>query len=281
MKGGEPSLQKLMEWYHHIGVSETIAEESHSKLNMTLKTLKPTHQHNPQASATIQRAQMSSTKKVQPMSTLFERPEQTSQSLRDQLAKVQTLDELKQILLTFEGCALKKTAKNTVFADGNPNADVMLVGEAPGADEDREGLPFVGRSGKLLDLMFQSIGLTRKENLYISNIIPWRPPGNRQPTAAETTICLPFIQRHIELVAPKYLIFVGGVSAKALLNTTEGIMRLRGKWIDYTSPGLPEPIKAMPIYHPAYILRSPGQKSKVWHDLLTLHIDRMEHGSDS
>lgn len=197
-------------------------------------------------------------------------------ALHADVQKAQTLEALKTLLLNFEGCSLKKTAINTVFGVGNPKAPVMVVGEAPGADEDRQGLPFVGRSGKLLDLMFEAIGLSRHKNLYISNVIPWRPPGNRQPTTLEITLCLAFIQRLIELVSPHYLILIGGVSMKALLGTAEGITRLRGKWMSYTSPGLPHPLKAMALYHPAYLLRSPGQKRKSWQDLLTLSLDLQE-----
>jgi uracil-DNA glycosylase family 4 len=181
-----------------------------------------------------------------------------------------TLEQLREVMMSFTGCGLKDFAQNTVFADGNPKAAVMLVGEAPGADEDKQGLPFVGQSGQLLDKGFAAIGLDRTR-VYISNIIPWRPPGNRPPTTAEVAACQPFIERHIELVAPKILIFVGGVAAKTLLNTADGITRLRGKWIKYSPPKSGNlVIQAMPIYHPAYLLRSPGQKSVFWQDLLLI-----------
>ncbi|MEB3701758.1 Uracil DNA glycosylase superfamily protein [Candidatus Bealeia paramacronuclearis] len=181
-----------------------------------------------------------------------------------------TLEELQSALAAYEGCALKKTATNMVFGDGNPKAKIMLVGEAPGADEDRLGKPFVGLSGQLLDKMFSFIGLSRAANLYISNVIPWRPPGNRQPTPQETAQCLPFIQRHIELVKPDLLIMVGATAAKALSGSNEGIMRLRGKFRPYESPGLTSPIQSTAIFHPAYLLRSPGQKRETWADLLNI-----------
>lgn len=184
--------------------------------------------------------------------------------------KAQNLSELKEIMMTFEGCSLKKTALNLVFGDGNENAEIMLIGEAPGADEDRLGRPFVGVSGQLLDKMFGSIGLTREKNLYITNVIPWRPPGNRQPTPSEISICLPFLERHIELMAPKYICLIGGVATKALLNTTEGIIRLRGKWQGYKTSETASPIPALALYHPAYLLRSPSKKREAWRDLLTL-----------
>jgi len=184
-------------------------------------------------------------------------------------AKCQTLDDLRLALASFEGCPLKKTATNLVFADGNPNAKVMLVGEAPGADEDRQGLPFVGVSGQLLDRMLAAIGLDRTA-VYITNIVNWRPPGNRQPTPQEIETCKPFIEKHIALIHPHILILVGGVSMKALLNTNEGIMRLRGKWHPYVSPYIKEPIKALATYHPSFLLRSPGQKAQSWQDMLMI-----------
>lgn len=169
-------------------------------------------------------------------------------------------------MAAFDGCNLKFTAKNLVFADGNPNAAVMLVGEAPGRDEDLEGLPFVGRSGRLLDQMLAAIGLDRT-SAYIANVIPWRPPGNRTPTPHETEICRPFIERQIELVKPKVLVNLGGPSAKTLLNTTEGILRLRGNWrVHTTASGIAIP--AMPTLHPAYLLRTPAHKKLAWRDFL-------------
>lgn len=180
-------------------------------------------------------------------------------------AACKTLDELRTALAAFDACPLKHTAKNLVFADGNPAADIMLVGEAPGRDEDIQGLPFVGRSGQLLDRMLASIGLDRT-NVYITNVLPWRPPGNRAPTPAEQAMCAPFIERHIELVAPKLLMLVGGVSAKQMLGTTTGIMKLRGKWGSVKAGGTDIP--ALPVFHPAYLLRQPAQKRLAWRDLL-------------
>jgi uracil-DNA glycosylase family 4 len=182
----------------------------------------------------------------------------------------QTLEGLKKELDSFEGCALKKTAMNLVFSDGNPQADIMLIGEAPGADEDRQGKPFVGMSGQLLTKAFKAAGFDREKDLYISNTVFWRPPGNRQPTSQELESCLPFTQRHIALIQPKLLILVGGTAVKALLNTNEGITKLRGKWFDYEIPGLEKPIKTTAIYHPAYLLRSPGRKKDMWMDLLKI-----------
>ena len=180
-----------------------------------------------------------------------------------------SIEDLRERLETFEGCALKFTATNTVFADGDPASDVMFIGEAPGVDEDRQGLPFVGASGQLLNRMLSALGRERT-SIYISNILFWRPPGNRSPTAAETAACLPFVQRHIELARPKVLVFLGGSSAKTMLDRTEGIMRLRGKWFDYMSEELGTPIPAMPTFHPAFLLRQSAQKREAWRDLLAI-----------
>jgi len=199
-------------------------------------------------------------------------------SAQDIARSAKTLDELHAALLSYEGCALKKTATNLVFGDGNPKAKVMLVGEAPGADEDRLGKPFVGLSGQLLDKMFSFIGLERSKNIYISNVIPWRPPGNRTPTPQETAQCLPFIQRHIELINPELLIMVGGTSIKALTSSNDGIVRLRGKWKPYQTEGMSSPIKSTAIFHPAYLLRSPGQKRETWADLLNIKHTLAEMG---
>jgi uracil-DNA glycosylase len=177
------------------------------------------------------------------------------------------LSALRTAIETFAGCALKTTAKHTVFADGNPAARVMLVGEAPGRDEDLQGLPFVGRSGQLLDRMLAAIGLDRTQ-VYIANILPWRPPGNRTPTSAEIAMCLPFIERHIQLAAPDLLLLLGGISVKALFNTSEGIMRLRGRWKIYQSGE--RQIPALATFHPAFLLRQPAQKKQAWQDLITL-----------
>ncbi len=187
-----------------------------------------------------------------------------------------TLDELAAALESFEGCGLKKTAKSTVFSDGVSSARIMLVGEAPGRDEDRTGKPFVGRSGQLLDDMMATIGLSRAGNLYIANVIPWRPPGNRAPSVDELETCKPFIMRQIELVTPEIIVLVGGTSAKTLLNTETGITRLRGKWQTLEISG--RDIPALPFFHPAYVLRRPETKIDVWADLCALK-QKLDAGS--
>ncbi|MBM3549870.1 MAG: uracil-DNA glycosylase, partial [Alphaproteobacteria bacterium] len=198
-------------------------------------------------------------------------PALVAQDAKALAADCKTVAELEQAVRLYEGCGLKKTATNTVFADGNPQARLMLVGEAPGADEDRQGKPFVGLSGKLLDRMLAAIGYDRG-SAYITNILFWRPPGNRQPTPQEIQQCLPFVLRHVELVNPAVLVLLGGTSAKTMLNQTEGIMRLRGRWFEYKIDESLPVIPALATYHPAYLLRSPGQKREAWRDFLALKL---------
>jgi uracil-DNA glycosylase family 4 len=194
-------------------------------------------------------------------------PEAAIASAREAARTAPSLDVLRALLEKFDGCALKHTATRLVFADGNPQARIMFVGEAPGRDEDIEGLPFVGRSGKLLDRMIAAIGLNRS-SAYIANVIPWRPPGNRTPTPQETQICLPFIQRQIELVNPDVLVTLGNPSTQTLLSTREGIMRARGKWHNYDTGT--RNIRAIATFHPAYLLRSPSYKRMSWQDLRSI-----------
>lgn len=194
-------------------------------------------------------------------------PDERQIMLARELAQsARSLEELRAHLASFDGCNLKFTAKNLVFSDGNPDADLMLVGEAPGRDEDIEGRPFVGRSGQFLDRMLAAIGIDRT-SAYIANVIPWRPPGNRTPTPQETEICRPFIERQIELVRPKLLVTLGGPSAKVLLKTTEGVLRLRGNWRKHVTAAGVE-IPTMPTLHPAYLLRTPAHKKLAWRDFL-------------
>ena len=218
-----------------------------------------------------------------PQNSSVQQPSLTSDSLMPRKKTVlaslhhpanacQSLEELRHAVENFEGCDLKLGAKNTVFCDGNVDAKIMLVGEAPGADEDLQGKPFVGMSGQLLDKMMSAIGLDRGM-VYISNIIPWRPPGNRPPSTQEIAACLPFIERHIYLKKPEFLLLLGGVATKAILNNNAGIMRLRGQWHTYTPPcaedGFPS-IQTLPTFHPAFLLRSPNQKVYAWEDLKML-----------
>ena len=194
-------------------------------------------------------------------------PDTAAMAAREAAKSAASLDELRAIMQRFQGCALRVTATQLVFADGNPRARVMFVGEAPGRDEDLAGLPFVGRSGKLLDRMLAAIGLDRT-CAYIANIIPWRPPGNRTPTPQESQICLPFILRQIELADPDVLVCLGGPSSQALLGFKDGIRRTRGRWLSFDT-GKRE-IRAMATFHPAYLLRSPLEKRQAWRDFLAV-----------
>ena len=185
----------------------------------------------------------------------------------DTAASANTLKELETVIENFEGCSLKKTATNLVFVDGNPEGRVFLIGEAPGAEEDRQGKPFVGPSGQLLDKMLASIGLDRNKVL-ISNTVFWRPPGNRTPTPLEVSSCLPFIERIIEIMRPEVIIPLGGPAAKSLLGQKAGIGKLRGRWFEYSSQETDHTIPATPLFHPAYLLRTPAQKRAAWRDLI-------------
>ncbi|MFO1068435.1 MAG: uracil-DNA glycosylase [Geminicoccaceae bacterium] len=188
-----------------------------------------------------------------------------------------SLDEVRAALEQFEGCALRKTATRLCFADGNPDSRIMLIGEAPGSEEDRQGKPFVGPSGQLLDRMLATIGLDRT-TVWITNVIFWRPPGNRAPTGAEIAVCQPFLERQIELLNPSMLVFVGGIAARALLGKDEGVTRLRGHRYAYRADGSAASIPALVMFHPAYLLRSPQNKRFAWRDLLTLQAWLAELG---
>jgi uracil-DNA glycosylase len=183
-------------------------------------------------------------------------------------AAATTLAELKSAMEGFEGCSLKRTATNTVFADGTPDGRVMFIGEAPGRDEDRIGKPFVGRAGQLLDKMLASIGLDRKTNAYITNVINWRPPENRDPSPEEAAMCLPFLRRHIELADPKVIVLLGAVAGRHVMGLSDGIMKSRGRWMEYRVGDRMAPI--MPTLHPAYLLRQPAHKKLAWRDLQSL-----------
>lgn len=229
---------------------------------------RPSHQAAP-TSATVLRSAAAGTSSSGTLSD-------AAFSARELAARCQSLDDIRAALVGFDACPLKRTATTTVIGDGNPSAAIMLVGEAPGAEEDRQGLPFVGPAGKLLDRMLGAIGLDRTK-VYITNVLPWRPPGNRTPTFDEIATCLPFAERQIALVAPRLLIAIGGISAKALLNSGEGITRLRGRWVEYQPPGAAAAIPTIAIFHPAYLLRQSLAKREAWRDLLEIQarVDRL------
>lgn len=185
-------------------------------------------------------------------------------------AAAKTLPELRKAVENFDGCNLKKMATNTVFCDGNPNSKVMVIGEAPGNHEDLQGIPFCGDSGKVLDDMFRAINMTRAENFYISNVIFWRPPGNRRPTDEELAICRPFVERHIELLNPEVLVLVGATSMTAVLGIKDPVTQIRGKFMDFAPKFLPRKIKTFTIFHPSYLMRQPSKKKVAWQDMLAL-----------
>lgn len=265
------SPEQVLRFYLDAGVDETTGSsplDRYALSEASAKAPKPTRPavavSPPKASVRAQRpgAVASATSQGAPSSV-------AGQSAAVAAAAATSLEELKVAVEAFDGCALKSTAKSTVFADGNPSGRLMVIGEAPGSDEDRQGLPFIGVSGKLLDRMLDSIGYSR-ETAYITNVIPWRPPGNRNPTPEEVAICAPFLERHVALVKPEVILMVGGLSAKTLLNRPEGITRLRGRWEAVNTPGLEQPIPAIATFHPAYLLRSPQQKRLAWRDLLAV-----------
>ena len=259
-----------LKWQVEAGADEAIGEVPVDAFALAREASKPARPApTAEAATTNVSASGNSTSSTVPLS--LESTEAAQESARALAAAATTLDELKTAMTEFDGCALKHTASNLVFSDGNPEADIMFVGEAPGADEDRQGKPFVGVSGQLLDRMLAAIGLDR-EKVYITSVLPWRPPGNRKPTPAETLSCLPFIARHIALVKPKILILVGATSASTLLDDKQGITRLRGRWVNYKSDG--NDIPAMPLFHPAYLLRQPALKREAWKDIRAIR-DRL------
>ena len=206
---------------------------------------------------------------VSPPGAFAESLAEAAQSARLVAAGAATIEALGALVAAFDGCPLKRTATTTVFMDGNPAAPVMIIGEAPGADEDRIGRPFVGRSGQLLDRMLAAIGLDRT-TVQITNVIYWRPPGNRKPTSAEIAACLPFVLRHIALARPQVVVLAGGTAASALLPLSEGITRLRGRWFELAVPGLDAPVPTLAMFHPSFLLRAPERKREAWRDLLAL-----------
>lgn len=251
------SVQEILEWYICAGVDEICGdvpfETAPKAAPPKAVAVMPQKTEAPVRRATTELAQATVT---------------ACQNARDICAKVQTLEELKTAVENFDGCALKLTASHTVFGDGSPQAKVIFVGEAPGADEDRIGVPFVGRSGHLLDKMMAAVGLDRT-NSYICNILPWRPPGNRTPLDSEIAVCLPFLKKQIELINPDFIFTLGGSAANALLDCAETISRLRGRWLEYAKADGGK-VRVLASFHPAYLLRTPGQKAKSWADLLRL-----------
>lgn len=255
-------IKSALEFYLLAGVDETIGDSALSLSAPPQKVILPLNIKPQTAIPTSAPLRQATTELAQATA-------QACQNAHELCAKAQNLTELRQAVENFDGCALKLTAAHTVFGDGNPEAKIVLIGEAPGADEDRVGIPFVGRSGQLLDKMLSYIGLDRSK-YYITNILPWRPPGNRTPTGGEIAVCLPFLKRQLELINPDYILLLGGSSANALFDNQDPISKLRGHWLEYPLNN-GKTAKALATFHPAYLLRNSGQKAKAWADLLKLH----------
>ncbi len=253
-------LTALLRWYVAMGVDEAIGETPQDRLAAPSR---------PAAAPASPPVNLSASAPRAPAAASIASGS-GSAAARARAEAAASLQELEAAIAAFDGCALRRTATHTVFADGTPHAPVMVIGEAPGADEDRIGRPFVGRSGQLLDRMLAAIGLERQRNVYITNVLFWRPPGNRKPTEDEIATCLPFVWRHIALNAPEVVVLCGGTATSALLGRTEGITKLRGRWFDLAVPGLPRPIPALTTYHPSFLLRAPARKSESWRDFLEL-----------
>jgi len=273
------SPQDVLEWHLNIGVDETISDAPVNRFDQ----VKPSVAEQVQAKAAASASPNPSSSGATPVRTPARTPDRTPartgspgpsgeaaiKSAFEMAEAATTVAELREALENFDGCALKKTATNLVFMDGDPHARLMFVGEAPGAEEDRQGVPFIGPSGKLLDSMLASIGMARKD-VMISNTVFWRPPGNRTPTPQETAVCMPFMERLIELVDPDILVTLGGPASKSLLGETQGVGRLRGRWFTFQSARMSHPVDATAMFHPAYLLRTPGQKRPTWGDLLAI-----------
>jgi DNA polymerase len=263
MPANDLSPRQLLDFYLEAGADAAVGEAPVDRFAAPEPAAAPRASRPPEAETKARAAFAAPA--VAPVAP--QAPDAAAMAAREAAKGAQSLEELRALLEKFDGCALKATATQLVFADGNPNARVMFVGEAPGRDEDIEGLPFVGRSGKLLDRMLAAIGLDRT-SVYIANIVPWRPPGNRTPTPQESQICLPFTLRQIELVDPDILVCLGGPSAQTLLGIKDGITKTRGRWFTFNS-GKRE-IRAIATFHPAFLLRSPLQKRFVWRDMLAI-----------
>ena len=259
-----PTIRQLLAFYLEAGVDCALTDEPVDRLAEPDTVAPAAAVIAPRETTAPRPAREMAANPAAPRADVALAPDAAISSAREAARTAPSLEALRALLEKFDGCALKHTATRLVFSDGNPQARIMFVGEAPGRDEDIEGLPFVGRSGKLLDRMIAAIGLDRSK-AYIANVIPWRPPGNRTPTPQETQICLPFIQRQIELVNPDVLVTLGNPSTQTLLSTREGIMKTRGKWVDYDTGT--RTIRAIATFHPAYLLRSPSYKRMSWQDL--------------
>jgi DNA polymerase len=243
---------KILKWYKEMGVDEIHSNKTRNYVKKEKMSI-----------------QIEKAPELEIIAKKYTPPKEAALLARRLADQCQTVKQLHEIVTDFEGCLLKKTATNTVFAHGNPNSKIMLIGEAPGANEDLQGIPFCGDSGKLLDNIIKSVGLDRT-NVYITNTIFWRPPGNRRPSEEEVEICLPFVEKHIALINPKLIVLVGGTASFALFGDLGPITKQRQKILQYTNKYLEKPIASTVIFHPSYLLRQPSQKKLAWYDMLKI-----------
>lgn len=242
---------EILEFYLQMGIKEAFADDPINYLQK--KELKPENKVS-----------------IMPKKVKINSPSEIEIVTRQIADDCKNIDDLKSAVNNFKDLSITKTATNVVFADGDFNSDIMLIGEAPGADEDLQGIPFCGASGKMLESALKYINLERSKNFYITNTLFWRPPGNRKPTNEELMICKPFLEKHIALFKPKLIILIGATSVSGVLGIKEGISKIRGKQFNYKNQYIENDIVTIPIFHPSYLLRSPGQKKHFWQDLLRI-----------
>lgn len=266
--GTETELRALLDWYRAVGVDLAVSDSPIDRFTAPKAAPTPSAAPSPAPAQPGSGIPQAAPPMAATPSPLGEKGAETGAKAAMDLAQgAQDLEALRAAMEGFEGSALKLRATQLVFADGNPDADIMLIGEAPGREEDLQGKPFVGRSGQLLDRMLGAIGLDRTK-VFIANTVPWRPPGNRTPTPAEIAVCLPFLYRQIELVNPKILVTMGAPATQTLLGAPVSITKVRGQWRDLLVGKLTLP--TLPTFHPAYLLRQPAQKRLAWRDMLAL-----------
>lgn len=271
------NLLSSLEWHVQMGADEVTEETPINRFEkkapeiMAKKTpVKIVENSKNEVVKPVIQPVATSTLQPQTNAASISNPKSTSLNTKKIADECTSLEELRAAVINFTDLSIAKTATNPVFADGNAQSEIMFVGEAPGAEEDAKGIPFCGASGQLLDQMLECIGLKREQNFYITNTIFWRPPGNRRPTPEELAICRPFVEKHIGLIKPKLIVLVGGTAVTSLLNDNQGITKLRGNYYEYGNEYLSGTVKTTAMFHPSYLLRSPGQKRVAWHDLLTL-----------
>jgi len=279
------NLIEMLQFHADHGLEEVFAEKAQNhfvaEIKIALKEQLPEEKNA--ATQFFTKPVFSTNEAISNLAKKFQNPEQSMnadtkfmslneimEQAKKAAKKAKNLEELRKAVENFDGCNLKKMATNTVFCDGNQNAKIMVIGEAPGNNEDLQGIPFCGDSGKVLDDMFRAINMTREKDVYITNVIFWRPPGNRRPTDEELAICRPFVERHIELMNPEVLVLVGATSMTAVLGINDPVSKIRGQFMDFSPKFLSRTIKTFTIFHPSYLMRQPAKKKVAWLDMLTL-----------